>query len=173
MEETDLKTRKQTINFGIFAGVASVVFGLMLFFQELHYDRSFGIQAVQFGIVALFVVLGVIQYKKSNGGYITIMQALKIGAGVGALSAVIGIIYYLFMSNVLDPNFLDNSIELAKEQAFAQNPSMTEEQWQQGVEMQKKFMPIFLGIGVLLSTIFGLVVGLITGAIVQKKRAQY
>jgi hypothetical protein len=173
MEEQDLKSRKHILNYGALAGLVGVVFGIMLYTQGLHYEQGFGVQAVQFGILAVFVVIGIIQYKKANEGYLKIGQAIKIGAGIGALSAVIGIVWYLVMSNVIEPDYMDKVMEIAKVNAFDANPKLTQEQWEQGVEFQKKFFPIFLAFGVVISALFGLVVGLITGAIVKKTRSSY
>ena len=173
MEEQDLKSRKHILNYGLLAGLVGVVFGIMLYTQGLHYEQSFGIQAVQFGILAVFVIIGIIQYKKANQGYLKIGQAIKIGAGIGALASVIGIIWFFVMSNVIEPDYMDKAMEIAKVNAFETNPKMTQEQWDQGVEFQKKFFPIFMAFGIVVSAIFGLIVGLITGAIVKKSRLTY
>ncbi|UOY07034.1 DUF4199 domain-containing protein [Muricauda sp. SCSIO 64092] len=173
MEGQDLKTQKHILTYGGLAGLVGVVFGIMLYTQGLHYERSFTIQAIQYGILAVFIVIGIVQYKKSNENYLKIGQAIKIGAGIGVIATIIGIIWFYLMSGVLEPDYMDKAMEIAKVEAFEANPKMTQEQWDQGVEFQKKFFPIFMGVGVLLSAIFGLVVGLITGAIVKKPRPSY
>jgi hypothetical protein len=93
MEENKLKTRKYALQFGLIAGLVGIVFGVMLYTMDMHYERSLAIQAVQFAILAVFVIIGIIQFKKANGGFLKLGQAVKLGAGVGLIAAVIGTIY--------------------------------------------------------------------------------
>ena len=173
MEENSLKTRKFSLRYGALGGIVGIVFGVMLFTMDMHYDRSTAIQAIQFGILAIFVVIGIIQFKKANESYLTIGQAIKIGAGVGLIAAVIGTVYFLVLSNVIEPDYMEKAAEIQKVKTFAENPSLTQEQWDQGMEMQKKFFPVFLGIGVIMSALFGLIIGLITGLITKKAKPSY
>ncbi len=173
MEENQLKTRKFSLQFGALAGLVGIVFGVMLFTADMHYDRSIGIQAVQFGILALFIVIGIIQFKKANGGYLKLVQAIKIGAGIGLIAAIIGTIYFLVLSNVIEPDYMDKVMEIQKTTAFEANPQMTQEQWNQGVAFQKKLFPVFLAFGLVISALFGLIVGLITGLITKKDKPAY
>jgi hypothetical protein len=63
--------------------------------------------------------------------------------------------------------------EIAKVDAFEKNPKLTQEQWDQGMEIQEKFFPVFLAIGAIISALFGLVIGLITGLITKKEQPAY
>ena len=173
MEENKVKTGKFSLQFGAIAGLVGIVFGVMLYSMDMHYDRSTGVQAVQFGILALFVVIGIIQFKKANEGYLKLGQALKIGAGVGLIAAIIGTIYFLVLSNVIEPDYMDKMMEIQKATTFEANPQMTQEQWDQGVAFQKKLFPVFLVFGLVVSALFGLIVGLITGLITKKDKPAY
>ncbi|SHG23206.1 DUF4199 domain-containing protein [Flagellimonas flava] len=173
MEGTPIKTGKFSLRFGLIGGIVGIVFGIMLYVADMHYDRSFTVQAVQFGILAVFVVLGILQFKKANDGYLKIGEALKIGAGVGLIAAVLGTLYFLVLSNVIEPDYMANATELQKVKTFEQNPNLTQEQWDQGVEFQKKLFPVFLVFGLVISALFGLIVGLFTGLIVKKDKPAY
>ena len=173
MEENKLKTRKYSLQFGLIAGLVGVIFGVMLFTMDMHYERSFAIQAVQFGILAVFIVIAIIQFKKANGGFLKLGQAVKLGAGVGLIAAIIGTIYFLVLSNVIEPDYMAKASEIAKVEAFESNPKLTQEQWDQGMEMQEKFFSVFLAVGVIFSALFGLIVGLITGLITKKEQPAY
>ena len=173
MEENKLKTRKYALQFGLIAGLVGIVFGVMLYTMDMHYERSLAIQAVQFAILAVFVIIGIIQFKKANGGFLKLGQAVKLGAGVGLIAAVIGTIYFLVLSNVIEPDYMIKASEIAKVDAFEKNPKLTQEQWDQGMEIQEKFFPVFLAIGAIISALFGLVIGLITGLITKKEQPAY
>ncbi|WP_190809111.1 DUF4199 domain-containing protein [Flagellimonas sp. S3867] len=173
MEGTQPKTRKFSLRYGLIAGIAGIVFGIMLYFADLHYDRSFAIQAIQFGILAVFTVIAAIQYKKANNGYIKLAQALKIGAGVGLIAAILGTLYFLVLSNIIEPDYLEKATEIQRVKTFEENPGLTQEQWDQGVAFQKKLFPVFLAFGLVISALFGLIVGLITGLIIKKDNPAY
>ncbi|SNZ00555.1 DUF4199 domain-containing protein [Flagellimonas pacifica] len=173
MEENKLKTGKFSLRYGLIGGLVGIVFGVMLYFADLHYDRSFGIQAIQFAILAVFVVIAAIQFKKANNGFIKLGQAVKIGAGVGLIAAVLGTLYFLVLSNVIEPDYMVNATEIQRVKTFEENPNITQEQWDQGMEFQKKLFPVFLAFGLVVSALFGVVVGLITGAIIKKNEPAY
>ena len=57
--------------------------------------------------------------------------------------------------------------------AMAQNPNMTEEQWEQGVEMQKSFAWIQYPVLLIMNAVLGLILGLICGLILKKSQPEY
>lgn len=168
MEENQPKVSSFILKFGLISGLISVAFGLMLYFQGLHYERGIAVQAIPYVILAIAIVIGIIQFKKANSSYLKLGQALKLGAGIGLISALIGTIYFLVLSNVIEPDFMANTMEIAKTQAFEQNPKLTEEQWDQGAAFQAKFFPVFLAAGLVLSALYGLIIGLFTGLVTKK-----
>ncbi len=64
-------------------------------------------------------------------------------------------------------------MELAKVKTFEDNPKMTEEQWTQGVEMQKKFAWITYPVILIFNIIIGLIVGLVSGLVMKKQNPAY
>lgn len=173
MEENQPKVGKFSLNFGALAGVAGIIFSLMLYFADMHHERSFAIQGVQYLILAVFVVLAIIQFKKANSGYLSIVQAIKIGPGVAVVSFILGMIYFLIFSNLIEPNFMEQAYELGKQQAIEQNPNLTAEQIEQSIEMQKKFFWVIMAVFMMLSVIFGFIVSLIAGLIMKKNKPAY
>ncbi|MEC8831647.1 MAG: DUF4199 domain-containing protein, partial [Bacteroidota bacterium] len=139
MEEQKVKTGKFALNYGLLSGLISVVFGVMLYTQKMHYETSTAVIVISIVILASIIFLGVNAFKKANGGYLSISEALKIGVGIALVGAIVSLIYQYVLTTFIEPDFMDKAMELAKPKAMAQNPNMTEEQWQQGVEMQKGF----------------------------------
>ncbi|TMU56931.1 DUF4199 domain-containing protein [Flagellimonas algicola] len=173
MEENQPKVGTFSRNYGVLAGATGIIFSLMLYLADMHHERSFAIQAVQYLILAVFVVLAILQFKKANGGFISLIQAMKIGPGVAVVSFILGIIYFLIFSNVIEPNFMEQAYELGRQQALEQNPNLTTEQIDQSIEIQKKFFWVIMAVFMLLSVIFGFIVSLITGLIVKKDKPAY
>ncbi|MHA7864632.1 DUF4199 domain-containing protein [Flagellimonas marinaquae] len=173
MEEQQAKTGKFALNYGLLSGLVAVVFGVMLYTQKMHYETSTPIIIISIVILAAIVFFAINAYKKANGGYLTITEALKVGVGVALVSAIISLIYQFVLTNVIEPDFMDKVMEIAKPKAMAQNPNMTEEQWEQGVEMQKSFAWIQYPVLLIMNAVLGLILGLISGLILKKSQPEY
>jgi len=173
MEGNQPKIGKFSLNYGTLLGIISVVFSLMLYFQKMHYERNTAINVIGFVILFAVVAFGINKFKAANEGFLSIGQALKLGTGIALVAGVIGLIYFALLSNVIEPDFMDKASEVAKVKAFADNPRLTQEQWDQGMEMQKKFAWMTYPIILIFNAILGLVAGLIAGLIMKKNKPEY
>lgn len=170
MEENQPQTGKFALNFGVLLGVVSVVFGLMLYSMDMHYDQGWAIRSIGLILTVAAIVLGIIQFKKANEGFLTLSEALKLGAGIALIAAIISIIYFFLLSNVIEPGYMDKMYEIGKETAMADNPKLTDEQLDKMIEMQKSFAWLTYPIILIFNIIIGLIIGLITGLILKKQR---
>ncbi len=173
MEENQPKTGKFALTFGLILGAVSVIFGVMLYSLDLHYERGFAVQSVNIALMIAAIFICVFQFKKANLGFLTISQALKLGAGVGLISAIIGLLYFFILSNFIEPGYMDKLFEIGKAQALESNPKLTVEQIDQGIEMQKKFAWMSYPIGLIFSVLLGLVFGFFAGLIFKKAKPAY
>ncbi len=173
MEVNQPKTGKFALNYGLILGIVSVIFGVMLFTMDMHYDQGWAIRSVNLALVVIAIILGISQFKKANEGFLSISQALKLGAGIALIAGIIGIIYFFLLSNVIEPDYMDKMYEIGKEKAMADNPKLTEEQIDQGIEMQKGFAWLTYPIILIFNIIVGLVIGLIGGLIMKKQKPAY
>jgi len=173
MEENEPKTGKYALNYGLLVGCVGIIFGIMLFTLDMQYERGWGVQATQIAILAAGIVLGIIQFKKANLGFLDISQALKVGAGVALIAGILGLIYFFVFSKFVEPDFMDNMYEIGKQQALENNPKLTEEQIDQGIEMQKSFAWVTYPVILIMNIIIGLVVGLIAGLALKKQKPAY
>lgn len=173
MEQQQPKTGKFALNYGLLLGVVFVIFGVMLYTQKMHYEMNTAVMVVSVLLMAAAAFLGTNAFKKANGGFLTLGEALKIAVGVAVVATVISLAYQYVLTHFIEPDFMDKATELAKAKAFERNPKMTEEQWQQGVEMQKKLSWIQYPVGLILNSIIGLVIGLVVGLILKKSKPEY
>ncbi|AEM69143.1 hypothetical protein Murru_0086 [Allomuricauda ruestringensis DSM 13258] len=173
MEQQQPKTGKFALNYGLLLGVISVVFGVMLYTQKMHYETNTTVIVISIVIMAAIVFMAVNAFKKANGGYLTISEALKVAVGLALIGTIITLAYQFVLTNFIEPDFMDKAMEIAKPKAMEQNPSMTEEQWEQGMEMQKRFAWIQYPVILIMNCVIGLVLGLITGLILKKSKADY
>ena len=173
MEGNQPKTGQYALKFGGLLGLVSIVFNVMLMSQGLHYEQTLPIQLIGIAILAVVVLFGISQYRKANGGYLIMSDALKLGTGIAIVAAVIGLVYFFILSNVIEPDYMDKVYEIGKQKAMTDNPNLTAEQIDQGIEMQKKFAWIAYPVILIIQAVIGLVVGLIGGLIFKKAKPAY
>ncbi|MEP3371108.1 MAG: DUF4199 domain-containing protein [Maribacter dokdonensis] len=173
MEENQPKTGKFALNYGLLTGIIGVIFGIMLFAMDMHYEQGAAIQITQTLILAAGIIFAIVQFKKAGGRFLTISESLKVGAGVALIAAIVGLLYFFLLSNVIEPDYLDKMYEIGKIKTMADNPSLTEEQIDQGIEMQKSFAWISYPVIIIINVIIGLIIGLITGLILKKEDTAY
>ncbi|WP_437369146.1 DUF4199 domain-containing protein [Maribacter litoralis] len=173
MEENQPKTGKFALKYGLLTGVIGVIFGIMLFAMDMHYEQGAATQITQTLILAAGIIFAIVQFKKAGGGFLTISESLKVGAGVALIAAIVGLLYFYILSNVIEPGYLDKVYEIGKIKTMADNPSLTEEQVDQGIEMQKGFAWIMYPVGLVINVLIGLFFSLITGLILKKEEAAY
>ncbi|WP_149276118.1 DUF4199 domain-containing protein [Pareuzebyella sediminis] len=173
MEENQPKTGKYALNYGLLVGGVSVIFGIMLYTMDMQYERGIAVQGTQIAIAVVGILLGIYQFKKANSDFLQISEALKIGAGVALIAGIIGLIYFFVLSNFIQPDYMDQMYEIGKQEALQNNPKLTEEQIDQGIEMQKEFAWVTYPIIIIFNILIGLLVGLIGGLIFKKQKPAY
>lgn len=174
MENQNLEIKKYILTYGSLLGGVSVVFGLMLFFLDMHYQQETSVNIVN-SIISISVI-GIAQfaYRKHNEGFMSLGQGIKIGLGTSAISGIIGVMYFLVLSNVLDPEMMNKALEMGMNQFMDQNPEASEEMIDQVKSMQEKFTgPVITSSFILIfSLFFGLIFSLITGLILKRNRPE-
>ncbi len=173
MEENQPQTGNFAWKYGALAGAAVVVFSLMLYSMDMIYQQDMAISLIPFVLIAIAIVLGIIQFKSGSLGFLSLSEALKIGTGVGVVAGIIGVLYMLLLTNVIEPDYMDNLFATQRETVMAENPNITPEQIDQGIEMQKKFAWLGYPVALIINALFGLIVGLITGLILKKQKPAY
>ena len=125
MENQKITTVKTALNFGLILGGISLVYSLMLFFLDMHYQRETATSLIGYTLLIGLVLWAIMHFKKNNDGYISLSEALKTGVGTALISAIIVCIYTIVMIQYLDPEFLDKSIEYQKQKILQENPEIS------------------------------------------------
>ncbi len=172
MEENQPKTGKFSLNYGLILGAVSVVFGVMLYLQDLHTSQSTGLMIIGIVLAAVITFLGIQNFKKANGGYLKLGQALKIGAGVLLIGGIISILYNVILVNYIDPDAPSKIMDARLGPALEEG-KITQEQFdqqkQQGLDFWWMGYPFILIFNVLI----GLAIGLVAGLILKKNKPTY
>ena len=174
MENQKITTVKTALNFGLILGGISLVYSLMLFFLDMHYQGETATSLIGYILLIGLVLWAIMHFKKNNDGYISLSEALKTGVGTALISAIIVCIYTIVMIQYLDPEFLDKSIEYQKQKMLQENPEISVESVNKMFDMQKEFSGPFIisGFIIIFNLFFGFIISLIVGLIVKKSKPE-
>jgi len=174
MEDQNLELKNHILQYGSILGGISVVFGLMLYSLEMHYQNDTNVT-----IVSLVITIGVIafaqfNYRTDNEGFMSLSQGIKIGLGMAAISGIINVLYFLVLSNIIDPEMMNKAIEVGMNEFLDQNPEASEELIEQVKDMQENFTGALTSSSVMIifSLLTGLVISLVTGLFLKRNRPE-
>ena len=174
MEDQNLEMKKYILQYGALLGGITVVFGLMLFSLDMHYQNDKSAT-----IVSILITIGVIafaqySYRKDNEGFLSLSQGIKMGLGMAAISGLVNIVYFLVLSNLLDPEMMNKALEMGMNEFLDQNPEASQDMINQVESMQEKFSgPVLTSSFIIILSLFsGLIISLITGLIFSKSRPE-
>ncbi len=172
MEENQPKTGKYSLNYGLILGLIGVAFGIMLYSMDAHTTRDTTTQIISVVIMIAIVFWGIYSYRKANGGYLSLGEALKLGAGIALVAGIISVIYTIFLAKVLDPEFATKIAEMQKaaDEAAGQ---MSTEQIKQRYDGTINYFWMSYPFILIINIIIGLIVGLVSGLILKKQKPAY
>lgn len=168
MEVTSPKTSQFAIRYGLILGAISVIFGIMLYYMDMHYQQDWKVGVFSMIIMIAVIFWAMIEFRKANGGYMSLSQALKVGVGLSLISGIIGIVYQQILMHVIDPEFMQKSMDFQK--MMMSDRGMDPAQIEAAIEMGKKFQGPFIQIafGLIGSLFLGFIFSLISGLILKK-----
>jgi len=169
-EDIKPKTGKFALHYGLVLGALSVVFALMLYSMEMHYQGGFMVLGVSVVLSISCILLGMIQYKRANNNLMSFGEGLKIGVGVCLVGGIIGIVFNQIMAGVIDPEMMAKAAEYQKG-LLLETTKMTPDQIDAQLEMGKKFSTPSMQIifGLIFSVVLGFLLSLIPALILKKQ----
>ena len=85
MENQKITTVKTALNFGLILGGISLMYSLMLFFLDMHYQGETATSLIGYTLLIGLVLWAIMHFKKNNDGYISLSDALKTGVGTALI----------------------------------------------------------------------------------------
>ncbi len=167
MEKISAPKSSTVYTYGLYLGIASIVFSLIIYYGGFIGNKYFGYLGFIFTI--LFISLGLINYRdKINNGILTYSQGLGIGVLITLIGSVISSVFSYVFLTFIDPDI--HKLIVANSQEEALKNGMTEAQLDQaGKVMDIMMSPMVLSIlGIIMSVFFGFIFTLIISAIVKK-----
>lgn len=172
MDNMQPNTGKIALKYGLILGAIGIIFNLMLYSQNLHYQVDLQRIFITVIIGLVLVVLGSIfamkEFKKGNNGLMSISQGLKLGVGLSLISGIIGVIFGFVMSEVIDPDLQEKAINFAV--SSMREAGMSEDQIAERMKGQKDpNIPVQIGGYMIFSIVLGFL-GSIIPALALKKQ---
>lgn len=174
MDNQKASLKKIALNYGLILALASIFLQVISFVTNNHVDQPWWISVLGILISVIIIVYALKAFKKENGGFLSLSEALKVGLAASVVSAIIYMIYFYIFSTVIEPDFIAQTIEFRNQQMIEQNPSMTSEQIDQASKMQEMFTKpwIFSAFILIGSLFFGFIISLISGLIMKQNRPE-
>jgi hypothetical protein len=169
MEEQKSAPGKFAMNYGIILGVIFILINVIMYVTGWALDGKQWPQYLFYLIFPVTIIYAVSQFKKNNANMLSLGEGIKIGVVAGVISAILFIIYSLIFNYIIDPEFMGQMMEVARDNMLEQNPDMTEEMVAQGMKFIEMFTNPFISsaIWIAMSALFGLIYGLIAGLIMK------
>ncbi|MFD0797384.1 DUF4199 domain-containing protein [Maribacter chungangensis] len=170
MEETQPKTGKFALTYGLILGGINLIFIIMLFSLDMHYQNEWPTMVIGLVLMITMIVIGMMQFKKANKGFMSFSQALKVGVGICLISGVIGVIVSQVMTNFIDPDMIAKATEFQRNKML-EGTALTPEQIDAQIEMGKKFQTPLMQVvfGLLINIVLGFVFSLIPALVLKKQ----
>lgn len=158
--ENKVSLWKNSVNYGLLAGILMVAFSLIQWLLGLMEIQALGF--VGYLILAFFMYVGAKNWRDNfNDGWMTYGEAFKTGFYITLISVVIGLIYQYVFLNFIDPEFLANQLIKAEETILERNPNISDADLEKALSISAKFTS-----GTMLA-VMGLVMGIIFGTILS------
>ena len=162
--------KKQThIMYGFISGIAMVIIGLILYVTGQSFKT--GMSYIAYIPFIIGIILNGIAFSKANGGYVTFGNVFG-SCFKASMIVTIVMVAWSVVSMYIFPEMKDKALELAR-QKMAENPKITDEQIEMGLNITKKYWNVFLIAGAIFGTLFyGAIFSLIGAAASPKKGEQ-
>jgi len=166
--ENQANSKSIILNYGLYLGLAGIFVNLIKYAMGALYTQEFYSAILGIVFLILFIILGIKKYRSDNGGLISFGQSVKIGIGISMISAILTIIYLYLLANVIEPEFMQNTIE-ANKVMLADSFGMTEGQIEEATANSEDnfYLNMFGGV-IIMSLFLGGIISLIAGAIMKK-----
>lgn len=169
MENTTKPTSNFALTYGVLLGILSILQSVALYVTNNHLKQSWITSLLGFIIIVVVISMGLIAFKKSNNGYMSLSQALKVGLGIAVISGIIVALYTFVFATFIEPDLGAQAMEIQREKMI-ESGKLTTEQIDQSLEMGAKFAKpwIMATFSIIGSLFFGFIVSLIAGLILKK-----
>ena len=164
-----MKTSKFIYQYGLLTGLVNIIYGVMQFMLGTHYENDVVSQIVGAVILIGGIVLGQLAFRKENNGLVSFKECLRIGVGIGLVTAIISLVYYFLLTNIVEPDFNIKALEIGYATTIENNPEIASQMTQQQfIDSSLPFMWIAYPAIIMVTLFFSLMFSLCTGIIIKR-----
>lgn len=174
MENQKASIKKIALYYGVIWGIISIALSVIAYVTNNHIDRPMWLTIIGLAIMVVIIVYGLKAYKHENQGFLSISEALKVGLAVSLIAAIIGTLYNLLFVSVIEPEFINQTLEYTRETMITENPDMTEEQMEMTMGITEKMMTplVMSAMGLIFTLFLGFFTSLFAGLIMKVNRPE-
>lgn len=168
MENKKLSLTKSAMTYGLYLGLALIIFSLITYVTGLIGNKavSFLSYVIYIGMIAFAMV----NFRgKENGGILKYGQGVGLGTLTSVVGGVLSSIFMFILFKYIDPSLIEHVVNQAMEEALQKGAP------EEHLAEAEKWIRIFtsptamLVIGIIGSAFFGLIISLILAAIFKKE----
>jgi hypothetical protein len=170
METPQASVRKIAVNYGLMLALASILVQVISYVTNNHIDQPWWITVLSTILSVAIYVYALKTFRNDNGGFMSLGQALKVGLAMAVISGIVYAIYFYLFSTVIEPDYMQQTLDFRNAQMLEQNPNMTQEQMDAAAEFQQMFIqPWLMSAFVIIGSLFwGFIISLIAGLILKR-----
>ena len=172
--ENSVSTFNAGLRFGLFTGLALIVFDLILYVADMKDPGDPNpVQHLAWVVLIIGIIMAIKYYKDNNEGSLSLGEAMGSGTIAAIIAALFSAAYIVLFMTVIDPSMVGELQAVAKQQAMDQNPNLTEEDYEQMAGLVNMFTsPTAIAImSVIFYAVVGAIVSLIAGLFMKDKHA--
>ncbi|MGV6828136.1 MAG: DUF4199 domain-containing protein [Flavobacteriales bacterium] len=172
MDNQKVSIKKIAINYGLILGLLTIVISVLAYVTNHHIDRPWWVTVLSIGVMIWAIVYGLKAFKKENGGFMSLTEALKVGLAISLIAGIIGAIFNYIFITVIEPDFVNQVMEMSQQQMLEQNPDMSQEQIDMALSITEKFMNpgIMSAMAIIMTLFFGFITALIAGLVMKQNK---
>ncbi|TPN83532.1 DUF4199 domain-containing protein [Aquimarina algicola] len=175
MKNEKSSSKKIIINYGALLGLVSIALAVILYVTDSYTDPHWAFAVAGPLLLLIVIIYGIKAYKKTNEGYLNLMDAIKIGIGIALIGGIISSIWSIVLTTVIEPDYTQQVLEVQREKMIENYPDFSEEQINQSMSIAEKFASPYLSFAfsIIGSLFLGFIFSLISGLVLQKKQELY
>ncbi|TAJ12508.1 DUF4199 domain-containing protein [Marinilabiliaceae bacterium JC017] len=167
MEKQTSSKTKMAMSYGLYLGLALVVYSLILYVSGQTFNKSLGY--VSYIIMLLGIGWGMKHYRDNvNNGLLTYGQGMGLGVLISVFAGVISGFFSFILMKYIDPSLMEQALAMAQEEALKGGATEAQLDQMEGV-MGMFSNPWVIMISAIIGSAFiGAIISLILAAIFKR-----
>ena len=159
------------LRYGLLTGLVSIIISFGV--NASHMENS-PLRFLTSVVLIVGIVLAQREFKQRNAGFMNYGEGLGIGMITSAVVGVLSAIFTYIYTSFVDPEIMTRAMEKARADMEAKG-NLSDAQIEQAMAMSAKFTsgPILWAIVIIGSIIIGLIISLITSAIIKNSKPEF